>query len=59
MLQSTNTVLRDAGVGVGLSTDDILKIEFPTDASHETNEAKMAECCRQLTEFSSGIPWVL
>lgn len=38
---------------------DILKAEFPTDANHETNEVKMADYCRQLTEISAGVPWVL
>lgn len=38
---------------------DILKAEFPTDANHETDETKMADYCRQLSEISAGIPWVL
>lgn len=38
---------------------DILKAEFPTDANHEADEAKMADYCRQLTDLSTGIPWVL
>ncbi len=36
---------------------DVLKAEFPT-APTETDAAKMADYCRQLTE-SIGIPWVL
>lgn len=38
---------------------DILKAEFPTDANHERDEVKMADYCRQLTNLSDGIPWVL
>jgi tagatose-1,6-bisphosphate aldolase len=38
---------------------DILKAEFPTDARHETDPAKMDDYCRQLSEIAAGIPWVL
>jgi tagatose 1,6-diphosphate aldolase len=38
---------------------DILKAEFPTDAKYETDEAKMYDYCRRLSEISAGIPWVL
>lgn len=38
---------------------DILKAEFPVDARHETDEAKMAGLCRQLSDISAGVPWVL
>lgn len=37
---------------------DVLKAEFPDDPDFESDEAKMAENCRQLTE-AAGIPWVL
>ncbi|MCB0209863.1 MAG: tagatose 1,6-diphosphate aldolase [Anaerolineae bacterium] len=38
---------------------DILKAEFPTDANHESDEAKMISTCRQLTNTCGDIPWVL
>ena len=38
---------------------DILKAEFPTDASHETDATKMYDYCQQLTDVTQGIPWVL
>ncbi|MCB0162667.1 MAG: tagatose 1,6-diphosphate aldolase, partial [Anaerolineae bacterium] len=38
---------------------DILKAEFPTDANHETDEAKMVDYCRSLSEISGDVPWVL
>ncbi len=38
---------------------DILKAEFPTDAAYESDEEKMANYCRQLTQISGHIPWVL
>ncbi|MCB0167462.1 MAG: tagatose-bisphosphate aldolase, partial [Anaerolineae bacterium] len=38
---------------------DILKAEFPTDADHETNEAKMIDYCRSLSEISGDVPWVI
>jgi tagatose-1,6-bisphosphate aldolase len=37
---------------------DVLKAEFPDDPDHETDEARMAEHCRQLTN-AAGVPWVL
>lgn len=37
---------------------DVLKAEFPDDPDFESDEAKMADNCRQLTE-AAGIPWVL
>lgn len=37
---------------------DVLKAEFPDDPDFETDEAKMAANCQQLTE-AAGIPWVL
>ncbi len=36
----------------------VMKMEFPTDANHETDEAVMAAYCRQLTDMID-IPWVL
>lgn len=40
---------------------DILKAEFPTEAKHERDEAKMSGYCRQLSEIcaAQGIPWLL
>lgn len=38
---------------------DILKAEFPTEARHETDEAKMAGYCRHLSDIATGLPWVL
>jgi tagatose-1,6-bisphosphate aldolase len=38
---------------------DILKAEFPTEAKHEHNEAKMYDYCRQISEIATGVPWVL
>ena len=37
---------------------DILKAEFPADPDFETDENRMAEWCRELSE-AAGIPWVL
>jgi tagatose 1,6-diphosphate aldolase len=38
---------------------DVLKSEFPTDANYETDTSKMYDYCRQLSETTSGVPWVL
>ena len=38
---------------------DLMKVEFPTDPTHETDESKMRDYCCQLTEVCNGIPWVL
>lgn len=40
---------------------DILKAEFPTDAKYETDESRMFDYCRQMTEIcaTQGVPWVL
>lgn len=56
--QRPHLVLESAHRLVPLGVD-ILKAEFPTDANHEADEAKMADYCRQLSEISTGIPWVL
>jgi tagatose-1,6-bisphosphate aldolase len=37
---------------------DVLKAEFPDDPDHETDTAKMADHCRELTQ-AAGVPWVL
>jgi tagatose 1,6-diphosphate aldolase len=37
---------------------DVLKSEFPDDPDFETDEGRMAEHCKELTE-AAGIPWVL
>jgi tagatose 1,6-diphosphate aldolase len=56
--QRPETVLESARRLVPLGVD-ILKAEFPTEARHETDETKMYDCCRQLSDISAGIPWVL
>jgi tagatose 1,6-diphosphate aldolase len=56
--QRPEVVLESARRLVPLGVD-ILKAEFPTDAKYETDETTMAGYCRQLTEISAGIPWVL
>jgi tagatose 1,6-diphosphate aldolase len=38
---------------------DILKAEFPTDAHYETDATRMYDYCRQLSEITEGVPWVL
>ncbi len=38
---------------------DILKVEFPTEARHETDQGKMTTYCRELSNITAGIPWVL
>lgn len=57
-VQRPELVLESARRLVPLGVD-ILKAEFPVDANHETDEAKMAGYCRQLTDISAGIPWML
>ena len=37
---------------------DVLKAEFPDDPDFESDEARMADHCRQLTEVAE-VPWVL
>ena len=38
---------------------DVLKAEFPDDPDFVTDERSMAAHCRELTEATGGIPWVL
>lgn len=57
-VQRPQLVLESARRLVPLGVD-ILKAEFPVDAGHERDEAKMASYCAQLSEICAGIPWVL
>jgi tagatose-1,6-bisphosphate aldolase len=57
-VQRPDLVLESARRLVPLGVD-ILKAEFPTEARYETDEARMLDYCRQLSEIAAGIPWVL
>jgi tagatose 1,6-diphosphate aldolase len=47
------TARRLGGLGV-----DVLKLEFPVDAGHETDEGAWSEACRALSQVCA-VPWVL
>lgn len=52
--QRPELVLESARRLVSLGVD-ILKAEFSVDANHDTDEAKMADTCRQLTDISARL----
>lgn len=56
--QRPNIVLESAQRLVPLGVD-ILKAEFPTDAAYEQNPQVMYDYCRQLSDITAGVPWVL